>query len=115
MMSTLSSINDDLSIATIVLRMEFTTEMRTGRCSLAVELLDDNRRPTARVLVEAGGVSDLSARCLGGGITQLACLRATDVSDQQHDGVRFLLEDLEHGALSLKCDELATTRVLVNG
>jgi len=114
-MSTPASINADLAIATIVKRMEFTSDVRTGRCSLVLELLDDDRRPTARVVAEAHGVAELSTLGFGGGVTQVLCLRARDVSDQQHDRVRFVLEDLENGALSLKCEELATTRAPVDG
>lgn len=114
-MSTLASINADLAIATIVKRMEFTSDVRTGRCSLVLDLLDDDRRPTARVVAEAHGVAEWRTLGLGGGVTQLLCLRARDVSDQQHDRVRFVLEDLENGALSLKCEDLATTRVPFDG
>jgi hypothetical protein len=114
-MSTPISINADLAIATIVRRMVFTTDVRTGRCSLVLELLDDDRRPKIRVVAEAHGVSDWSAQGFGGGITQLLCLRARDVSDQQHDRVKFILEDIENKALSLKCEELTTTRDPVHG
>lgn len=114
-MSTPASINADLAIATIVKRMEFTTDVRTGRCSLVLELLDDEHRPTARIVAEARGVSEWRTQGLGGGITQLLCLRARDVTNQQHDRVKFVLEDLENGALSLRCEELATTRVAVDG
>jgi hypothetical protein len=114
-MTTPASINTDLAIATIVKRIEFTSDERTGRCSLVLELLNDDRRSTARVVVEAHGVTEWRTLGLGGGVTQLLCLRASDVSDQQHDRVRFVLEDLENGALSLKCEELATTRISVDG
>jgi hypothetical protein len=107
--------NADLAIATIVRRMEFTTDLGTGRCSFVLELVDDDRPPTARIVAEADGVSEWSVLALGGGITQMLCLRARDVSDLQHDRVRFVLADLENEALSLKCEELATRRVLVDG
>ncbi len=113
-MSTSTSINADLAIATIVRRIEFTTELPTGRCSLVLELVDDDRFPAARILAEAGGVSEWNVQSLGGGISQLLCLRARDVSDLQHDRVRFGLEDLENGVLSLKCETLVTRRVPVD-
>ena len=109
-MSTPTLINADLALATIVRRMEFTTDVRTGRCSLMLQLLDDDRHATIEITAKAHGVSELNAQGLGGGITQLLCLRARDVSDQQQDRMHFVLEDLENGALSLKCEELSTTR-----
>lgn len=114
-MSMLASINADLAIATIVKRMEFIADLRMGGCSLMMELVDDHRLPTAEVVVEARGVCDWSVQRLGGGISQLLCLRARDVRDEQHDRVNFVLEDLEDGALSLKCEELVTSRRSVDG
>ena len=113
-MRTPASINADLASATIIRRLEFSTDLRSGRCSLVLDLLDDHRCPTTRIIVEARGVSEWQTQGLGGGITQLMCLCAKDVSDQQHDRVRIFLEDLENGALSLKCEELVTTRVPVD-
>ena len=108
-MSELARINADLARATIVVRMEFATDLRSGQCTLVLELVDSERVPADKVLLEARGVSDVAIKGLGGGITQLLCLRVSDIRNRQHDRARFVLEDLEEGALSLKCDSLSAT------
>lgn len=55
----------------------------------------------------------MSIREFGGGLTQVMCLRVKDLSDLQHDRVRFLLEDLEDQALSLKCEALTAKQAPV--
>jgi len=109
-MNALALINADLTIAATVKRVEFTSDLKTGRCSLILELVDDDQFPTTLIVVKAGGISNWSVDSLGGGVTQLLCLRARDVANLQHDRTRFVLEDLENGALSLRCEMLATKR-----
>jgi hypothetical protein len=114
-MNDVESINADLVVATIVRKMEFSTDSQTGRCSVILEMVDDGRRPTAAIVAEAHGVSELKTQGFGGGITQMLCLRARYVGDLQHDRIRFVLEDLEDGRLFLKCEQLATKRLPANG
>ncbi|MCA9579336.1 MAG: hypothetical protein KC668_28100 [Myxococcales bacterium] len=51
-------------------------------------------------------VSDLRIQGFGGGLTQLMCLRVSDVSELGYDRVRYAVQDLEDGRLALKCDEI---------
>jgi hypothetical protein len=109
-MSTVHEINEDLLGVTIVTRLEFRAELTTGRCSVVIELVDDERRPTVRVVVEANDVSNFGISAFGGGVTQLLCLHASSIAHLQHDRAKVLLEELEQGSLALKCNELNVIR-----
>ena len=45
-MNTLSEINAALATSTIVERVEFRADLMTGRCSVALELVDDEVDPS---------------------------------------------------------------------
>jgi hypothetical protein len=106
-MSSTDSINALLCGVSTVRRIEFECEPRTGRCSLQLDLVDDDVRPTQRRVLRAEGVTNWCVANLGGGLRQLGALRASDVSHLQHDRVRYLLEERERGALRLSCAHLS--------
>lgn len=106
-MSSTDSINALLGGVSVVRRIEFECEPRTGRCTLQLELVDDDLRPTQRRVLRAEGVTNWSVAELGGGVTQLCDLHASDVGELQHDRVRYLLEERERGALRLWCAHLS--------
>lgn len=108
-MSSTDSINALLCGVSVIRRLQFESEQRTGLCTLQLELVDDPTHPTQRRLLRAEGVTNWSVAELGGGVTQLCDLHASDVSHLQHDRVRYLLEERERGALRLSCAHLSVT------
>ncbi|KAA3606478.1 MAG: hypothetical protein DWQ01_17615 [Planctomycetota bacterium] len=106
MMKEIKKINAALAPLTVVHRMEFKTNLESGKCSLVLELVDDDIEPIAGIILEAGLVSDFWVKGFGGGVTQILCLRVRDVRHLQHDGVKYVLEDLENQAFNLKCMSL---------
>ena len=97
--------NEMLNGATLVRELTFSTEFSTGECRMLLELAQtkDWRRS---IRLQAQGVSSFELRGLGGGISQLCCLRVKDVRALQHDRIAFELEDLEDRRLFLRCRTL---------
>lgn len=108
-MTSTDSINALLCGVSVVRRIEFECEPRTGLCTLQLELVDDDARPTQRRVLRAEGVTNWNVAELGGGVTQLCDLHASDVSHLQRDRVRYSLEERERGALRLSCAHLSVT------
>ncbi len=106
-----TEINAALSALTILERLEFTSDFETGRCSVVLQLVDNEHGPRERLVLMAEGVANWSVARLGGGITQLLCLRLRAVDELQHDRIRLVLEDLENQAFSLRCEALTATRL----
>lgn len=102
-MSSTDTVNALLCGVSVVRRIQFNCELRTGRCTLQLDLVDDGVRPTQRRVLRAEGVTHWNVAELGGGLTQLCDLHVSDVSHLQHDRVRYLLEERERGALRLWC------------
>lgn len=105
-MEFLDEINAQLFRVTILERMEFLSELEVGHSSLALELVDDASRPTKRILLVASDISGLELHDFCG-FTQLMCLRVEDVRRLQHDRVRYVLEDLEHRQIRLRCNGIS--------
>jgi hypothetical protein len=105
-MEFVEEINAQLARITILERMEFLSELEVGHSSLALELVDDARRPTKRILLVASDISGLELHDFDRS-TQLMCLRVEDVRRQQHDRVRYVIEDLEHRRIRLRCDGIS--------
>ncbi|NUP97963.1 MAG: hypothetical protein HUU28_17535 [Planctomycetaceae bacterium] len=105
-MELVEEINAQLRHVTILERMEFLSELEVGHSSLALELVDDASRPTKRILLVASDISGLELRDFCG-FTQLCCLQVADVRRQQHDRVRYTIEDLEHRRIRLRCDGIS--------
>lgn len=105
-MEFVEEINAQLAHVTILERIEFLSELEVGHSSLALELVDDARRPTKRILLVASDISGLELHDFDR-FTQLMGLHVEDVRRQQHDRVRYVIEDLEHRMIRLRCDGIS--------
>jgi hypothetical protein len=105
---TITEINHDLAATTIVNRFEFVSDHGTRRCSVLIELVDNNINPRIKTTLKATKVSGLRIEGFGGGVTQVMTLRATDIRILQHDEVNFELQDLDDHKLLLRCESLVT-------
>lgn len=100
------SANELLSGHTDVLSVTFTSEPPLWSCAVSVVLLDASRDGPGIVL-RCSDVSRFSLSELGGGLTQLLCLRVRDVAHEGRDRVRFVVEDLERESMWLECDDFS--------
>lgn len=107
-----AEMNEALASATMIRRIEFRTCLSSGRCDVLIELVDDRPAPKVSVNITANDVMSWSVDDIGGGVSQLQCLQVTDVSDSQHDRVRYILEDLEHQRSYLRCAALSVHRAI---
>lgn len=109
-MDRVAEMNEALASATVIRRIEYRTCLSSGRCDALIELVDAAPISKVCVTITAHDIMRWSLSELGGGISQLMCLRVTDVSDAQHDRVRYLLEDLEDQRLEIRCAALSVHR-----
>jgi hypothetical protein len=91
---------------TIVLKLLFETRPDDGSCTLVLDLADEQTRGSSVVRVQFSGVSDLSIREFGGGITQLLNLNIDDVRDRQWSNVAYRVTELEREAISFLCRDV---------
>jgi hypothetical protein len=112
-MNSLASINEHLSSATELKRLEFSTDMHTGSCTLLLELMDESKNPAKKVVLEALGVPEMSVNGFGGGITQILDLQVRYIGDLQQDRVRCIVEDVEESVQKLKLS-LGISSPLIN-
>jgi hypothetical protein len=103
-MSKVASINARLPGFTSVRRLCFEDES-DGRCT--VELVLVHERETSRTItLKCLDVVALRITAFGGGLTQIACLKAMDIRDQQLDRQNYAFVDLEHDTVSWRCRDV---------
>lgn len=88
---------------TIVTHCELIVHRPSWAMDLCLRLAatETSGAPEVQVLFE--GVSGLSLREFGGGLTQLLSLEAEDVSSEQLDRVKYRVRELERESLALCC------------
>lgn len=94
---------------TFVSAFSFTTDAKSGDCTVQLEMADDLRRSARRVALKFAGVSGLELREWGGGFTQLMCLHVDDLRSKQWDRISYRVVDLEHGRLEFLCKSIEAT------
>jgi hypothetical protein len=95
----------------IVQQVLFRFDTINSACELILELSQDPEAAEGLVELRFGHVRDLELSGLGGGLTQLLCLRARDVRSAQWDRVSYEVEDLERRAIFFRCKELHASRL----
>jgi hypothetical protein len=88
---------------TLVRRFHFSTDLRSGECTLELELAESEQPDSRAAVLIFSGVSQLSLTDFGGGVTQLLCLRATDIRDKQLDRLNLSVSDVERNSISFLC------------
>jgi hypothetical protein len=68
--------------------------------------------PSFRVAMLFDGVRELELKRFGKAPTQVMGFDIIDVSDRGWDGIRFLVEDYENGALRLSCHSISILDVV---
>jgi len=104
--TTLDEVNSAIRGFTILRRLEFAANEDLSDYTLLLELVDRPRPPYTSVSVQFYGVSELVAKDLGGGLTQLLFLKVQDISELQIDRARFRVDELERNSLLFVCESL---------
>ena len=107
----IEDMNRELRGQTYVKQLEFECEFESGVCSVRIVLARSASENSPGVIAAFTGVTGLSIRSFGGGITQVMCLRLKDVTSEQMDRVSYALEELEHGNIVLRCRDAAVKPV----
>ncbi len=98
----LDALNLALPAYTTVLSASFEAEPDwSARLTLTLQTNPATTLDTLRLT--CCGVSGLSLHGFGGGLTQVLCLRGTDIRDQQHDRLNFAFTDLEDNVITFRC------------
>ena len=95
---------------TIVTDVRLTFDCSTWASDLTVTLAADERPGADVVMLLCRGVSELTLRDFGGGLTQLLYLAIDDVRNEQLDRVRFRVREVERSNFSLACRDLSVVR-----
>jgi hypothetical protein len=85
---------------TVVLNLQFSVEVQTGECQLTLNLARSERHGDESVEVDFMGVTNLSIKEFGGGITQLLLLSVEDVRDKQWDNIYYYVSEVENESIS---------------
>ena len=96
------SANELLSSYTDVAALTFTSEPPSWSCTVSVTLFK-GAQDGPRLVLSCSDASRLSLSEFGGGLTQVLCLRLRSVAHEGRDRIRFVVEDLERGALWFEC------------
>ena len=103
---------DALQGFSVLRRLEFFVQPRTGVTTLVVDLVRDDSERAEAVRATFEGVSNLSAQNLGGGLTQLLYLVVEDIKDQQLDRLRYSVCEAERDSIRFLCRTVAVERVV---
>lgn len=87
--------------------LEFHVEQTTGDCTLTLALGPRDATSNLRLRVEFFGVSCMTLKNLGGGLTQLLLLTVNDIRDRQLDRLNYEVSELEKATLFCLCREIA--------
>ncbi len=101
-----AALNAALSAFTDVQAVAFATDL-DGTCRLSLTLSATAGHAPATLQLTCADVSGLSLQGFGGGITQILCLRCSDVRARQHDRVNFEFADLENNVIAFRCRSFA--------
>ena len=102
----IGDLNRQLRGHTIVLELVFRPDITSGVCTLSIDLAEENTKGASVVRVQFSGVTGLSLREFGGGLTHLMCLSVEDVSDRQWDRVAYSVTELEDESIAFLCREV---------
>jgi len=98
----LDALNLALPAYTTVLSANFEAEPDwSARLTLTLQANPATTPDTLRLT--CCGVAGLSLHGFGGGLTQVLCLRGTDIRDQQLDRLNFAFTDLEENVIAFQC------------
>ena len=100
--SSATALNEALAGYTQVEALLFETES-AGHVHRLTLHLRRSERESAPLRVVFHGVTGLALSEFGGGLTQILCLRAADISERQLDRVGFEVTERERGVLSFRC------------
>src|SRR5258708_3579158 len=94
----------------IVLGMAFKVDPQTWDCDLDLELADGKKQGAHVVRVMFRGVSCLTLKGFGGGLTQLLYLTAENIKDRQLDQIAYQISELERDSISFMCGSIQITK-----
>jgi hypothetical protein len=103
-------INTEWRGHTVVLGMQFKVDPLTWDCDLILDLADGDKQGAGIVRVEFRGVSGLSLKKFGGGLTQVLYLVAEDIRDRQLDQLMYQIRELERDSISFMCGSIQITK-----
>jgi hypothetical protein len=95
---------------TIVLGMSFKVDPQTWDCDLVLDLADGKKQGAHVVQVMFRGVSGLSLKKFGGGLTQVLYLTADNIKDRQLDQIAYQVSELERDSISFMCGSIEITK-----
>lgn len=96
-------LNEVLRGFTIVRRLEFAVEVRSGACTLMLDLTKTDTGKGEVLIVEFLDVASLSLKDFGGGLTQLLLLHVDDIRHEQLDRRNYAVRELERESFSFVC------------
>ena len=102
--------SDALHTLTIVQRLEFSVQTDSGSCTLVLELAESEFPGGKAVRAEFRGVSNLSIKGFGGGITQLLLLSVEDITEKQLDRLNYEVKELERDSIAFLCQSITITK-----
>jgi hypothetical protein len=97
---------------TILERLEFFVEPGSGIGTLLLHLSRDSSTNTDMVRARFDGVTGLSAKNLGGGLTQLLYLVVEDIRDQRLDRLNYAVAEVEKDSIRFMCRDVFIERVV---
>ena len=98
-----TDLTDLLRGFTILLSLEFVTEIESGVCTLSLLLAESEERGARTIRAEFDGVANLYLRNIGGGLSQLLLILIKDISDRQLDRIQYEVKEMERDSLSFFC------------
>lgn len=98
-----AEIDQELRGYTIVMLLQFVTDVTSGVCKLNIQLAKDDALGSEAIELEFDDVGQLSIREFGGGVTQVLCVRVVDVSDLGLERVKLRVEEMERDAIRFEC------------
>ncbi len=101
---TADELNSTLRGLSVLRRFEFVANDDCSSYSLLLALAEGEESNSRTLQVEFGGVSRLTVRGFGGGLTQLLMIRIEDIHGRGWDRAYFQVDELERNSLSFVCE-----------
>lgn len=106
-MSSLDAVNLRLCGLTTVLRLTIERDAWNHACDATLELADRFPSPRRVVRPRLSAVQGLLVDGHGGPALEMSCLQVSDARREQHDGIRYAIEELENGTFRCRCWDFA--------